>query len=173
MLAGRDESGRLVCHPHCLDMTRALRHQLIATRDVSVRTKDGREVWLSISTVVVPSPWRDMFVLVHLFREVSHQKEMERFVHQLLSSLSMFSFSNSKGSDPLIRPTLPPTSSNLTHREREVLRLLASGASTKAIAKQLFITPATARNHIQNILARLGVHSRLEAVTLSMKKGLI
>ncbi len=62
---------------------------------------------------------------------------------------------------------------DLTDREREVLRLLAAGASTKAIAKQLFISSSTVRNHITKILAKLDVRSRLEAVTLAMRSGLI
>lgn len=61
----------------------------------------------------------------------------------------------------------------ITSREQEVLRLLASGASTEAIATQLGISPATARNHINKILGKLGVHSRLEAVTLALRNGVI
>ncbi len=49
-----------------------------------------------------------------------------------------------------------------------MLRLLASGMSTKAIANQLFISSSTVRNHIHNILTKLGVHSRLEATVLAL-----
>lgn len=172
VIGGRNESGRLVCRAHCLTMTMALRQQLIPTCDVLACTKAGREAcWLSLSTVLVPSRRRDLFVLVHLFRDVSRQKEMERFVHQLLSSVPKLSLS--QGTHLRISPPLPPTLMDLTGREREVLCLLASGASTKAIAKQLFISPFTVRNHIYNILAKLGAHSRLEAVTLCMRSGLL
>ncbi len=51
----------------------------------------------------------------------------------------------------------------LTRREREVLALLADGADNKVIARTLVISPQTARTHIQNILSKLSVHSRLEA----------
>jgi DNA-binding NarL/FixJ family response regulator len=51
----------------------------------------------------------------------------------------------------------------LTRREREVLALLARGAGNVAIAEALVISPETARTHIQNVIAKLGVHSRLEA----------
>jgi DNA-binding NarL/FixJ family response regulator len=53
--------------------------------------------------------------------------------------------------------------SRLTRREREVLALLARGAGNVAIAETLVISPETARTHIQNVIAKLGVHSRLEA----------
>jgi len=61
----------------------------------------------------------------------------------------------------------------LTAREREVIRLLAQGASTKVVAAKLSITHRTARNHIQNLLGRLGAHSRLEAVARARATGLI
>jgi DNA-binding CsgD family transcriptional regulator len=48
----------------------------------------------------------------------------------------------------------------LTPREREVVALVASGRSNKAIAEELFISPATAARHVANILAKLGFNSR-------------
>ena len=51
----------------------------------------------------------------------------------------------------------------LSPREQEILRLLAIGCSTRAVAEALFISTATVRNHVQRILKKLGVHSRLEA----------
>ncbi len=63
--------------------------------------------------------------------------------------------------------------SSLSAREREVLGLLARGASTQAIADALVISPDTARTHAQNILAKLGLHSRLEAATFVIENGLI
>jgi LuxR family maltose regulon positive regulatory protein len=51
-----------------------------------------------------------------------------------------------------------------------VLQLLTDGLDGPAIAKQLFLSPATVRNHIQHILAKLGVHSRVEAVALALRR---
>jgi two-component system response regulator DegU len=61
---------------------------------------------------------------------------------------------------------------SLTRREREVLNQLITGVSTDVIAGRLFISPRTVRNHINHILGKLGVHSRLEAVTLYIRSGL-
>lgn len=61
----------------------------------------------------------------------------------------------------------------LTRREREVLTHLASGDSTDAIAEQLFVSARTVRNHVANILAKLGLHSRLEAVAHATKNGML
>jgi len=62
--------------------------------------------------------------------------------------------------------------SRLTRRERQVLHLLVDGSGTEAIADKLVISPQTARTHIQNILAKLGVHSRLEAAALVNETGI-
>lgn len=60
----------------------------------------------------------------------------------------------------------------LTRREIQVLRLLVEGASTKAVAERLCISHATARHHIDNIMGKLGVHSRLEAVAYALRAHL-
>ncbi len=59
---------------------------------------------------------------------------------------------------------------DLTRREREVLELLVEGASTKAVADTLCISQPTARHHIDNIISKLGVHSRLEAVAYAVRE---
>jgi DNA-binding NarL/FixJ family response regulator len=60
----------------------------------------------------------------------------------------------------------------LTPRELEVLRLLVDGRSNRQIAEQLFISGKTASVHVTNILAKLGVHSRLEAAATARRLGL-
>ena len=61
--------------------------------------------------------------------------------------------------------------SHLTRREKEVLALLAEGAGNDHIAQTLVISPQTARTHIQNLLGKLGVHSRLEAAAFVNQDG--
>jgi two-component system, NarL family, nitrate/nitrite response regulator NarL len=61
----------------------------------------------------------------------------------------------------------------LTTRERDVLAMLVEGASSAAIARILSISPNTVRSHIQNILPKLQVHSRLEAAAYAMRYGLV
>ena len=65
------------------------------------------------------------------------------------------------------------TLSRLTRREREVLRLLAQGTDNDGIAQTLVISPQTARTHVQNVLGKLGVHSRLEAAAFVTRSGLL
>lgn len=61
----------------------------------------------------------------------------------------------------------------LTRRELEILQMLARGLSNEAISRQLYISPTTTRNHIQNILGKLGVHSKLEAVAYAVRAGYV
>lgn len=62
---------------------------------------------------------------------------------------------------------------DLTEREREVLGLLAEGLSNAAIAKQLTVSVHTVRNHIANLSAKLGAHSKLEALSIAVRDGLL
>lgn len=63
--------------------------------------------------------------------------------------------------------------SRLTKREREVLALLAEGGDNDVIAQRLVISPETARTHVQNVLGKLGVHSRLEAAAFVLQTGML
>ena len=75
----------------------------------------------------------------------------------------------SKGADE--RPSMPAP--RLTDREMEVLRLVAQGLNNRDIAKQLFISENTVKNHIRNILEKLHLHSRMEAVVYAVREKMI
>jgi two-component system NarL family response regulator len=61
----------------------------------------------------------------------------------------------------------------LTNREIEVLRLLARGMRNKEIAGELKISDETAQGHVKNILAKLSVHDRTEAVAVAIRRGIV
>ena len=61
----------------------------------------------------------------------------------------------------------------LTPRELEVLRALADGLSTPEICQRLFIAPNTLRTHVQNVMGKLRVHSKLEAVAFALRYRLV
>ncbi|HLB38991.1 MAG TPA: response regulator transcription factor [Actinomycetota bacterium] len=62
---------------------------------------------------------------------------------------------------------------DLTDRERQILQLLAQGKRNDDIATELFISPQTVQTHVRNILGKLRVHSKLEAVAFAVKHGAI
>ena len=69
-------------------------------------------------------------------------------------------------------PTLP-VGSDLSIRELEVLRALANGDSTADLAQKLGLSEHTIRNHVSNILTKLGAHTKLQAVVIAARAGLI
>jgi DNA-binding NarL/FixJ family response regulator len=62
--------------------------------------------------------------------------------------------------------------SRLSPRERQVLALLSKGWDNARIGRDLFISQHTVRTHIQNILEKLGMHSKLEAATFAMQRSM-
>jgi len=114
--------------------------------EMEAQAKSGQSIWLDVGVVEVPT--NDSIVMrVYVFRDGSTTKTLMDAIQSLRAPVS----------------AAGPRSS-LTKREIEVLRLMTTGANTKALATRLLLSPATVRNHVQNILEKLGVHSRLEAV---------
>ena len=67
----------------------------------------------------------------------------------------------------------PEPGLDLTEREREVLALMVEGLNNTQIAGRLSVSPSTIKSHVSNILSKLGVSSRTEAVTLALRHGLV
>src|SRR5690606_27706536 len=68
-------------------------------------------------------------------------------------------------------PVTPRNEWGLTPREIEVLRLIAAGCSNREIAETLYLSPATAKRHVTNILAKLGAVSRAQAIAMAIEAG--
>ena len=74
---------------------------------------------------------------------------------------------------PRLSRTSATRHQELTEREHEVLGLLAQGLTNAAIAAQLFVSVHTVRNHIANLSSKLGAHSKLEALSIAVREGLL
>jgi len=114
--------------------------------EMEVQAKSGQSIWLDAGVMELPT-YDAIALRVYVFRDGSTTKALVDAIQSLRAPAS----------------AAGPRSS-LTKREIEVLRLMTTGANTKALATRLRLSPATVRNHVQNILEKLGVHSRLEAV---------
>lgn len=74
---------------------------------------------------------------------------------------------------PRLHRTERPAGPELTARELEVLQRLATGATNKAIAEELFLSVNTIRNYVQAVLTKLDAHSKLEAVSTAVRLGIV
>lgn len=138
--------------------------------DLEASTRSGEPMWVNVATLFASSgdgaPLR-----VHFLHELDRQRQLEELLREVLSAASKLSARRAGPEGRGARAPAPIRS--VTGRERDVLRLLAQGRSTAAIAAELGIAPRTARNHVQNILCKLRVHSRLEAVAYASARGLV
>lgn len=148
---GHDFRGNLLCFPNC-SVIRML-HNDKAPNDYILRshTKNGDELVLNVSALLMESDGEAL--CLHLFHDVRWITEVVRppFV-------------------PDLKETAPVA---LTARERQVLGLMVDGYDSHEMANLLYISYATVRNHVQNILDKLGVHSRVEAVVLAIQEHLV
>ena len=161
VFAGQDSAGNRLCYHGCQVLTLVKEGELVQHFDMATRTKTDKPVWLNVSIVVVPGTRRDLSTTVHLFRDVTASHEIESLVRERLAEAR-------SGSADTSSPA-----AELTRREIEILRLMTGGANTKTMAERLHVSPATVRNHVQNIFGKLGVHSRLEAAAQATRHGLL
>jgi len=172
ILGGRDERGRTLCQRYCRMAIQADIDDVLPTEDVYAQTRSGGGRWLNVTTFVYQAgDKRTGRVIVHLFRDASQSKEQQQFVNQVLTASEQLQ----KEDKPQIASVDSDKSraNGLTTREQQVLTLLAHGLGTDEVAEELVLSPATVRNHVQNILGKLGVHSRLEAVAHAYQHGFI
>jgi PAS domain S-box-containing protein len=129
----------------------------IETFDVQAKTKCGRQIWLNMSTVVLPVTHRRGYRAIRMFRDVTAVKDMLALIRDRLTGT----------------PSTKDPVSRLTRREAVVLRLMASGATNRMLAARLHVSPATVRNHTHNIFEKLGVPNRVAAITYAISQLMI
>lgn len=148
-----------ICSVDCFSIQCARRGKVAPAQRVLASTKTGEPRWLSITHIFVPSSVQEASALVHIFHDVTGMQKAASAVAALVSAGGESGISPVHGQD-------------LTAREEEILQLMSRGLGTQGIAGELCIAVPTVRNHVQRILEKLGVHTRLEAVVLaSLRSG--
>jgi PAS domain S-box-containing protein len=167
VMQGMDERGGL-CGPGCSVVQCALRGERLHSYNILSRRKDGKPVWLNMSTLYMAKFGEHRDIIIHLFRNIDHLKRAESLIQQVATLAA------EQAPTPAPAAVHPEeVAARLTEREQEILRLLSRGLTAKGIARQLTISEATTRNHIQSILNKLGVHSQLEAVLYALQHNVI
>jgi len=179
IISGKNTSNKVHCGPNCRIHSSVLKGAPQENFDLLTQASSGAPLWLNI-TVLSPIDSSEPFI-AHIVRDVTREKRIALALDQFLTGIGSASpisheISTEKpmSRHPLALHSTPDRAAiALSGREIEVLTLLAEGLSTKALAQKLNISPFTARNHIQNILVKLELHSKAQAVSYAFKKGIL
>jgi PAS domain S-box-containing protein len=147
VLAGRDDSGGVVCHPQCSRGRLVREGRPLQTQTMNIRCTDG---WRRVAVDTISVVAKDRPVFFHLMHDAPAPTVADEERQPDLEA--------------------PP---HLTPRQLDVLRLLGEGASARAIAAKLGLTETTVRNHIRAVLIEFRAHSQLEAVFRARRHGLL
>jgi DNA-binding CsgD family transcriptional regulator len=142
VLRGRDTFGNCYCEANCPLLKMARQGEPLHGFQLDVVNASNERQRIAVLPLVIPGPSPSEFTIL-----------------QILTP------------GPSADGIAPDWDRELTNREREVLRLLATGAETEQIADLLYIAPATVRTHAQNLLKKLKVHSRSQAIALVHRAG--
>jgi DNA-binding CsgD family transcriptional regulator len=164
-LEGCDVHGNRYCSESCPVTQMAMRSDTVRHFGLTLRAKDSHPVTVDVSILnfVVKQP--DVFYLAHILQPSQAPESIQRVVE-------------TGGKPPrsalvAVHSSPDARARKLTVREVEVLGMVAAGHATAEIAQRLHISTLTARNHVQNILDKLEVHSKAEAVAFAFQKRLL
>lgn len=170
IVRGRDDHDHVWCRGNCAVTAKARTGQPVETFNTLAASKSGELRWINISILALPAPDGESPAVLHLFRDASELKRREQFARQVLHLVE--TMQQVQLPDKAALADEAPIAS-LSSREMDVLHLLAQGQSTEQIAAALSISKSTTRNHIQNILQKLHVHTRAQAVAYAFEHNLV
>lgn len=166
LLAGCDPYGNRYCSADCPIMRMANRSESVRNFCLTLRGKDDVLLAANMTVLQLRTSVPSDYFLAHILRPVVPQ-EPPRIVEPESPAVPP------RPHLVVARESTDVRARKLTSREVEVLAMLAAGRSTPEIAERLHISQLTARSHIQNILEKLEVHSKAEAVAFAFQKNLI
>lgn len=147
VICGRTLEGKNFCNPDCPVGKSLLKGQPVENFDLAVSRDDGQSLWLSVGAIPASRVF-DKTAAIFTLRPIR------------VSGIPLHPD----------RDNRPDTDVALTRRERQILDLLAQGLDARTLARHLHIKYVTARNHIQHIYEKLGVHNRAEAVSYAIRR---
>lgn len=163
LLGGCDSYGNRYCSDDCPIMRMANRGESVRNFCLTFRAKDEKSLAANMSVLQLRTGSADQYYLAHI-------------IHPQDAVVPHAAMPETPAPRPHLvaaRESADVRARKLTSREVEVLAMLAAGRSTPEIAERLHISQLTARSHIQNILEKLEVHSKVEAVAFAFQKNLI
>lgn len=169
ILHGYDEGRHLICKAKCQVAKLATRSKPVPNYNIQVTTNQGDNRWLNMSVFTYKrADTNGKKMIVHLFHDLNHKEIDEKILTHMVEVINRYHDIPHQSRNEMDSPHQEA----LTSREHEILALLARGYGTRAIAELLSISQNTVRNHIQHILQKFQMHTRLEAVTYAIKNDL-
>lgn len=166
ILDGRGALGTRVCHENCTILECVGHKEEVPNFDFNVRCRDGKRLWVNVSTIVFRNARTGRKLVAHLAHDISQRKKTEELAARLIdASKQLLANANVPG--------IPEPVSPLSEQETKVLRLFAEGKEAAAVARALGISQQTLRNHLHHINQKLRTHTRLEAVMHAIQRKLL
>jgi PAS domain S-box-containing protein len=164
LLGGCDAWGNRYCAESCPVREMAGRGEVVNHFDLKLRSRDGRGVVIDLNILHLAAPAPHHFFLAHILKPSLRSSPAPRVEED--------SPAPPRPALQTVKDSPDARARKLTQREIEILGMLAAGRTTAEIASVLSISALTARNHTQNILEKLEVHSKAEAVAFAFQKRL-
>jgi DNA-binding CsgD family transcriptional regulator len=174
VLGGKDVFGNRYCHENCSVVSMTRKGEAVQGFEIVLGASSKQEQNINVTILKIPGSRPELFTLVHILQPIDRSARLTRALERLGAQRSgNVAPPNNEAWEPVPPPTPVslPKAPPLTDREKEILRWVAAGLQNKEIAHKLGISLATVRNHIHNILEKLDVHSKLEAVSLAFRQG--
>lgn len=151
-------------HNRCDLFCCAREGRLVSNRDREMSAKSGAAVFVQISNLVCQDRAEQGFVVLHICRDISHEKRRGALLQHVLGLATQLEVLKAVGGGS------PP---NLSKRERAILRLLSDGSNVSEIAAAFQVTTGTVRTQLSRACRKLGARNRLEAVLAAARLGYI
>jgi DNA-binding CsgD family transcriptional regulator len=161
---GRDPYGNRYCHENCSVVAMGRRGEPVRAFELRLPRLPDRA--LEVNVLCIPGTRPELFTMVHVLATRTQRPRLERTVARLRGRVKALADAVPLAAAAQVDEQVP-----VSARERQILGWVACGLHNKEIARRLEISPATVRNHVHNILAKLGVHSKLEAIVLAFRRG--
>src|SRR5687767_4752124 len=162
-VGGRDVFGNRFCYANCPVVASARAGDAVSAFELHVAANGHGPRLAHVTILKVPSVRADLYTLVHVLAAIDENGRLAR---------ALAAMGAVPADAPACIPALPDaTAPPLTAREQEILQWVAGGLQNKEIAQKLGLSLATVRNHVHNVLEKLEVHSKLEAVSLAFRHG--
>ena len=163
IVRGRDLLGQHYCYRDCPIVANRRVGEPVSGCEFVVPTSSGETRTVSVVILEIPPADGSPAASLHLLRPLDEAGPLAEMLERVEAEAEPLSGRPTPGNSDSVPP--------LTVREGEILCWIALGLQNKEVAQKLDISLATVRNHIHNILDKLQVHSKLEAVSLAFRNG--